>query len=560
MSTRQAFGAVFQRPKNLDSLLDSYRAGQLRLPPQPVWTGEFTNWAADPFEDRNWRFQHHTLRWLNPIRWAALDGVNDARGEWLYVARSWAETNIPAEESPSDFAWKDMADGTRAIQFCLGAPLVGPEDEWFVELLKYHRDWLMDDKHIVQKNHALHQHQGLLVLGATLRDTDAINKAVERMRTQFRTTFDEQGGNDEGAIKYHELNIQWWALGWRRVEAEGIAPPEDVQHRLDRAAYVLAHMTLPNGEITQIGDTVRGKVAPRLGEATEYAATGGRSGKTPSERVVVLDRGYILSRSGWGEKKPLDQESHTVIRHGIHHRGHAHQDRGSVHIYAAGQRWLTDSGFHSYQAGSPEVRYLKSREAHNVAFLPGVDHDDNAPVEIVAQHVSDDAHDFTLLDHGYGDADVRRRVIYLTGPDAWLVIDTADPAAGAPIRQHWHVELDTKVRVLDNGYRLAGARAQFTMYWLGRGTALSHRLADDRSHDAWIGTRWKTMQPSARITAESRARSPRLVTLLVPQAGNPLGVVSSHVATTGTTSLDLVRGGARWRIKVTDGELVVRQS
>ncbi|HEX7352477.1 heparinase II/III domain-containing protein [Brachybacterium sp.] len=535
------------------------RNGGLSLPPQPVWTGDTTNWTADPFSDRNWRFQHHTLRWLNPLRWAALEGDNEARAEWIRIVRSWGEANVPASASKSDFAWKDMADGNRAIQLALGIPFVSGDDDWFVELLEYHRDWLMDESHIVGKNHGLHQHQGLIVLGAGLRDVSAIETAVARMREQFKSSFDHQGTNDEGSVAYHQLNLAWWRRGWERAELEGFTAPEDVRERLAAAGRVLAHVAMPNGALPQIGDSPRVRARRGYSAASDFVASNGEEGDAPAEHAAVFDGGFITSRSGWGQERPLPDESHAVIRHGVELGAHSHRDRGSIHIYSAGQPWLVDSGFHSYQRDAPEPEYLKSREAHNVAFLVGARHISNAPVELASHSISEDAHDFSLKDHGYGTADVRRRIIYLPGPDCWIVIDSADPAVGQQIRQHWHVEPDLQVRMLDNGYRLVGQTSELLMYWLGRGSTLRRDVAAESSLDGWIGTKWKTMRPSTRLVAESSLQRPRLVTLIAPRRSVPLGIVSSYVTSIGDVSVTVVRGQDEWRIRTFGDGLTVRQ-
>src|SRR5690625_2481403 len=154
VSERQVFGntASYSRPENLTQSLQTYWEGKLVLSPHPVWDGDPTDWTADAFTDKNWQFQQHTLRWLNPLRWAALEGDDKARQEWIRVVRSWAFDNIPAEKSKSPYAWKDMADGNRALQLTLGAPLVEAGSDWFIETLEYHRDWLLDEDNIVGKN------------------------------------------------------------------------------------------------------------------------------------------------------------------------------------------------------------------------------------------------------------------------------------------------------------------------------------------------------------------------------------------------------------------------
>lgn len=103
-AARQSFGPSFDRPGDLADALSAYWSGNLILPPHPVWDGDRLDWVADPFQDRNWQFQHHTLRWINPLRWAALAGDEAARREWLRVARSWFEANVPAESAASPFA------------------------------------------------------------------------------------------------------------------------------------------------------------------------------------------------------------------------------------------------------------------------------------------------------------------------------------------------------------------------------------------------------------------------------------------------------------------------
>lgn len=559
VSRRQAFGASHSKPDDLEDQLGIYWSGELHLPPQPIWKGDPTNWTADPFGDRNWRFQHHTLRWLNPLKWAALVGNELARDEWLRVVRSWSNENIPASQSKSDFAWADMADGNRAIQLSLGAPLVAPSETWFVETLKYHRDWLMDPNNIVGKNHGLHQHSGLLVLGAVLRDQAAVDTAVGRMRVQFESTFDSQGANDEGSSVYHQHNMIWWTQAWKRADQEGITTPERVQQRLNSAATVLAHISLPDGQIPQIGDASRGKVQKGLSKVTDYVASQGITGKAPKDASLVLDRGYILSRSGWGKTRSLSQESHMVIRHGENMRGHSHNDRGSVHIYAGGHRWLVDSGFFSYNSGTAENIYLKSREAHNVASILGRKHDPDAVVELVSSNINDKFHDFLLLDRGYENHNLYRRVIYFKGPDCWMVIDKAESEESARIVQNWFVEPGVTAQVRDIGFRLAGAGgASFGMYWLGRGTRLSMKRAGEGSLEGWVGTKWRTLEAGTKLTAKSVARRPHIVTLMGSHNPTPLSIVDSRVAMNEHISLHLVRGSSEWKITVNRGKITLK--
>lgn len=548
VATRQAFSGTYERPKNLGEDLDRYRSGILLLRPHPEWNGDVTDWAADPFQDANWRFQRNSLRWLNPLRWAALDGDASARAEWLRVARSWFEANVPVSTAVPG-VWKNMVDGNRALQLSLGAPLVPASSAWFVELLEAHRERLMDPANIVRKNHGMHQHAGLLVVGATLRDHEAMRTAVNRMREQFLVTFDEEGSDDEGAVAYHQLNIIWWRGLWERARLEGFEKPPGVDERLERACYVLAQLALPDGQLPQIGDSVRGSVVAGLSDMTDYLRSNGAHGTRPTGNTMVLHRGYIVSRSGWGESRPVRSESHALIRYGDDIRGHSHQDRGSVHIYADGVRWLVDGGFHSYQMRHPARLHSISRAAHNVASLKSTPHRDSAPVELIGRAVSDTVHDFTLLDHGYRDADMRRRVIYLAGPGCWLIWDTATPAEPVPVLQQWQVEPGVAVRSLDRGYKLLKSGKSLTMTWLGREPRMRYVKAVEGRHAGWVGMKWKARKAGALVTAESQdTASSQLLTLIAPSGESPLGIVSSKLTERSTLTAELSRGAQTWRV------------
>lgn len=552
VATRQALGTPYERPKDQSEQLARIKSGTIRLEPHGDWDGDYTDWHADPFTDSNWQFQFHSLRWASPLRWAAQAGDEDARAEWLRITRSWFDVNVPSKPGLARFAWMDMTDGNRAIHLSLGAPLARPEDHWFVELLEYHRDWLMDPAHIKRKNHGLHQNMGLLVVAAALRDREGMDTAVARMEKQFQTTFDDQGCNDEGSVAYHQHNISWWQSAWRRAELEGYNT-ENVNERLEAAAHALAHLAMPNGQLPQIGDSARGMAKLGMHDYTDYAHTRGASGKKPHGNALILDGGYVASRSGWGENRPVAKESHMVLRHGVDVKSHSHQDRGSIHIYAAGSLWLTDSGFYSYQRGDLTRKHLASREAHNVALLRGRKHNDGAPVDLVAQSVTDKAHDFTVADRGYKDDVLTRRVIYLPGPDCWIVVDSSQSPDPVVLAQHWHLEPGVGSQFRDRGFRLSRNGQTLDISWLGRTPALRRNPAVDGKLTGWVSTRWKTLVPGAQLVASTTASATnKLVTLISPRARQPLGVVDSLVRKDGSVSVALVRGGKIWNILADD--------
>lgn len=548
VSERQAFGPGYARPAHLESALQRYRDGILRLPPHPDWSGEFTQWTANPFGDRNWQFQHHSLRWVNPLRWAALEGDATARTEWVRVARSWFEANVPAEQAIGDFAWTDMADGNRAVQFVLGAPLIADEDRWFIDLLVAHREWLMDDSHIVGGNHGLHQNVGLLVVGAALRDVEAMEKARDRMLPSFEAAFDSQGCNEEGSSAYHQMNIRWWRQAWDRIVAEGLDVPPHVTERLDLACEVLAHLAQPNGELPQIGDSARTSLVKGLSESTDFVAYKGARGNKPSATSLVLSGGYAISRSGWGEARDAHRESHMVVRHGPFARAHGHYDSGSVNIFASGRRWLTDPGFHSYQTGDKIRRHLASRTAHNVPVLAGLQRDETQPFDLERANTTAEVDDFLLVDRGYIDAYIERRVTYLRGPDCWLVWDRGIAEEPVVLEQHWQTDVGVFARYRDHGFRLHDDASSLTMTWLGDNSRRVRHDAVDGNLKGWVGTRWKTLERGSHLTASTLGQRPQLIALIGAHSDLALGLIDSHLAQSGHLSISVARGTELWNV------------
>ena len=166
VSSRQCIGAVFVRTEDYEERARSVMSGTLRLAPHKPWrTTRVTDWTANPFSSRNWQFQHHTLRWLSPVRFLAADGDEAARDFWFLVVQDWVANNAP-ENPPSAFSWVDMADGLRAQELVFGWPLAAndAERELLITTLCTHGQWLAEESHQATGNHALHQNIGLFVL------------------------------------------------------------------------------------------------------------------------------------------------------------------------------------------------------------------------------------------------------------------------------------------------------------------------------------------------------------------------------------------------------------
>lgn len=551
---RQCIGPGFAKRKDYEQRTEEVLSGVLRLAPHPTWeTASVAEWTADPFQSRNWQFQHHALRWLSPLRYSIEDGSEDARKFWIDTVRSWIEKNPPGD-SPSKFAWMDMADGLRAQEMVFGWPHLKTEDERQTLLsgIHAHGVWLADDAHQSSGNHALHQNIGLFVVARFLRRDDWQQIALERMMRLFTEAFDEVGANDEGSVQYHQLNLAWWRRAWERVELEGLALPGGARDRLHRAAEFLAHTIRPDGTMTPIGDTHLKSIKDEGWSELVHAASQGRTGTPPTSTVVVAPSGYVMGRSGWGDDpESFARQSHYSIRFGSTYTHHAHQDRGAVTFYAGEQDWATDPGSFIYEPKDPFRQYLKSREAHNLLVIKDRNYSPQGAVELERHEITDMAHDFWLVDNNYDGVAMSRRIVYLPGVDLFIVVDQFQAQEPVTARQLWHVEPGIKPRFRDGAVEMqerSGKR--LTLNWLGQWSRPSVSYAVDDSPAGWVSRAWGDKSPAAVVETSLTGMKGVCAAVLGVSTADPWAIETSRVRAQDCW-LRVVRFGRVWAIEIT---------
>ena len=551
---RQAkIGKGYARDKFTKKRLAQLQQGTVTLTPHKPWSGDYTDWTADPFQDLNWRFQFHTLRWINPYLWDALNGNEESKNEWKRIVHSWADTNFPAEHAVDKYAWMDMTDGNRAIQISLGAPLINADDHWYLELLVAHRNWLLDDTKIVPGNHGLHQNLGLFVVSAVLSDQVGIDRSLTRLGAQVLEAFDEKGLNEEGSVAYHQINVVWWQQAQQRLELEGYNLPEDAVDRLDKAGEAMAHLLLPDATMPQIGDGGRGKGRRNMHPLLDQVLEGAVKNKNVP-KFQHFPNGFTVSRSGWGHTRPFKQESHTIIRHGIDLERHSHNDRGSVHIYTLGRRWLTDGGFHSYQQRNHHRDYTKSRAAHNVVDIPEQEYDTSGDVPVHLVQYEEDLHVVEVRDENFEAAQWRRRVIYLPHFDTWVIWDRIATEEPESIQQQWLVDLDVKVtEKSESSVILSDQPNALKMQWLGDAPVFDIVRGDQNSKSTrgLIGIGWKKMRHGTSVHAGFHAKSVDSIVVIGQDDATPVSVKIEQRERMSSFTLFLQRGDEKQHLQVT---------
>lgn len=508
---RQALGTHFTKAENESELVSRLKTRRLYMAPHKAWTlPEAPTWRENPFDDNNWEFQYHMLRWLDPLRRAGAAGDLDAASLWEKYARSWIEANPPGS-APYKWSWVDMSDGIRAMELCHGLTVVG-ELPWLIDSLRDHVNWLLEPSHLKRGNHGFHQHVGLFVLGVVLEDQEVTDVAVKRLTDQLDAAYDEQGANEEGSISYHLQNYVWWNDALTRLDLEGIPRPEQA-HRLELAPTLMAHATAPSGRFARIGDTDGGNARKLNHPHTKFTVTEGKKGRKPDATTAIYDAGYAFMRSGWGEVRPYKDETFVTATWGRQDKVHGHRDGGSVTYASDGIHWIDDTG--KYYYGKSAMRsYVTGRAGHNSIRIPDRTYRKDTNVELTGHEDTGQYVDLRFRDPGYEGITISRRVIYLRGRDLLLVLDQIVGGDMVTAVQQWHCGRSVTSRALRTGFRLDAESAARLVIVLHGTPELNTTRGQEQPMAGWTSTGWRKKGPVDLLTIQKTERAPRFATLV----------------------------------------------
>lgn len=518
LPSRQQVNADERFPETAVSDYRSLRRGELLLKPHRSVRMDPFDWKRPENRDNNWHFQHHTLRFLNPVRHLAQAGDESARRFWLEGVRTWAEEHGVPEKSPSKWAWVDMADGLRAIQLSLGASLAGPNDAWFRRLLVAHRDWLLDEKNLRPRNHGMHQRAGLFVVSCALKDESAKQVAVAWLYELFWETFHPEGTDDEGAPAYLLYNVKWWTQVFRRLTAEGVEIPAEINESLARSKRILKLLETPSGKLPPIGDTSFTARIPKEVEGEPFFR-----GVDPStlkfDDLSVLEAGYVIMRDG---------KNYALVRYGEPGKGHHHHDKGSVIISDGMTDWLTDPGFYGYQSKNPMRQRTLSRPAHNVFEVEGFKGEKQAPVLLEKANDSRDAMTVELVSEsseGSSGLSVHRLVQRSHKTQEWRVVDwfTAEGPERRKALQHWLVAPGVEVQHLSDAvYLIAKNDTVMLIPSAGYRSQVEIEVveASSASEVGWVGCGYGKRRPGTQITFRATLSPGEEFSMIVRKSDN----------------------------------------
>lgn len=528
-------------------------AGRLRLYPHPeVEIPAEPDWSEDPLGDANWRFQLHSLIWLDRLRQAGRElGDQEMLERYVTLLRSWVQHN-PQDDPPSDYSWFDMAVGLRAVVLAFAVDHLGAEP-WLLEAVRAHGEHLADPANYEHRgNHGLHQDLGLLVAAQILGQRSWTALARQRLLTMFEDAIDSEGVCREGCIDYQYRNYRWYQEALVRLRAAGVADVGAMAERLALMPGFLAHATSPSGKYALLGDTVDHPAAAVPGTAADWPRD---ATLAPAERVRRYAAGYLFARRRWTSAESDPDNAYLTQRFGPGRSTavHGHEDAGSVTLDAFGETLLRDSGLYAYESGDERL-YFRGRSSHNVVDVPGRKYYPSAAADMVA-YEADDTHVFSTVKVVALQGVVwHRSMLWLPEQSALVLDDRVRLHGPDTVLQRWQLPEGAHVETLAGGAVVqvrvqSGATLRFQQAAAPQGVRVV--TGSTNPVEGWFSGEYRTRVPAPSLAFADEGDSVRFTTVITYAGpGAPVPTVVD-LRRLGTSASGVLSHGGRFTLSST---------
>lgn len=390
------------------------------------------------------RFYLHSLNWIDFIVDHAFKSPESEWTEeiaagvefaWAVAWSWWVMNQVSPEWERDEYVWGGHGVAIRAASLSALSEIF-PEDEWLNEAIQYHGQWLMEHFDGYW-NHGLAQSLALMIVGDRLGKSEMLDKGAERAVACLEVMIDDEGAVNEQAPEYSNYIDRLRQTTVAALEMFGAQGAEKLRAKQKPLEEFMAHSLTPAGTFIEIGDSMPRRPRFVRGGALEFAVSGGATG-VEIPRVKVYKAGYVLGRSGFGQRRPKEEESYFTLRFGPARAIHGHFDHLSVTVWDRGRNIIVDAGHPGYVRG-PLRTYAQSRYAHNVLTVRGKKHDGKAASKLLDQQIENTWSAFDLEDTGWEGLAWKRSACFADcGP--CVVADSLEPTKAVEYaEQRWNI-------------------------------------------------------------------------------------------------------------------------
>ena len=384
-----------------------------------------------PNESPEWTWQlsrHHEWRCLGHCY--RLSGDEKYAKAFTELFMSWCEqAKCPSDMSKNTKCWRTIEAGIRLAL------------NWNYAFYSFYKSPYMTDRvictyvrsicdhgyrlsrfHSVAGNWLIMEMAGLAHIGMLYPFLTNAREwgdyAFSRLQSELDRQVYRDGFQFELSTNYHDVVIMNYHRVFAAAREIGYPVSREFIDKLLPLFELDINITCPDGKYPDLNDGHRASLETwcRLGsiyfpkhEAINYFATNGKDGRAPEYTSVALPySGLAFMRTGWGK-----DDLWCFMDAGDFGRGHQHEDKLNILMYAYGKNLLPDSGCYSYDSSAMRRFVLDSR-SHNCAMVDDMSqnrrgryHPDNEPLDRYAGMLWSFSADVDsvegVYDQGYGE-------------------------------------------------------------------------------------------------------------------------------------------------------------
>ncbi|MBO7534375.1 MAG: alginate lyase family protein, partial [Victivallales bacterium] len=390
---------------------------------------------------------------------------------------AWIEDNpvllFRSGNGPYHYAWETLNTGIRmhntwpeALFRCLDSPSF--TDDIIVNIMKSTVEHVRHLQRWPSKGNWLTaESYGVYVAGLMFPEFKDAKSwrlyAIDKLHTQLSEEVYPDGVQFELALGYNTWTLNEFLGAYETALLNGMDGefPDDYKSLLEKMYEYLMKISMPDGQGFAMNDAgnqnVRGllvkgyQLFPHRGDFIHAALGGAKDFQQPERESFGMHwAGHYVMRSGW------TKDDHVMLMDaGPWGKGHQHEDKLTLSLYANGMLLMPDGGCTMYDHSRWRAYQLLTR-AHNTVLIDGMDQFNgrrnyywplpwkgDKPADTDSRWFSTRHMDFVEGTYSgdyreYTDYDLqakgfqpkiqhglthRRRVLYIK-PDIWLVIDT----------------------------------------------------------------------------------------------------------------------------------------
>jgi Heparinase II/III N-terminus/Heparinase II/III-like protein len=372
-------------------------AGRFLLAGEDHALAQGFSWTCNPSHDKEWQIAHHKFYFgVDLVQAYAATGDADYLQTWIALMTSWLDEMGTGFIAASDAQVEakrveNWITAYLALRHC-AYPTPVPAALLRRFFARIHSEARYITQHLKPaRNHRTFQLYAIFLAGCVFPEFRGSQALVEssssKLAANFLSDFTPGGVHVERSTHYHNITLETALAFLELSRLNGIAVPDDLTERLQRALTFAAHVQFPDGEIPLLNDSdnqdhrAMFEAGYRLfGDPTfQWVASRGASGSPPVAESGMFD-GYCVLNDTWGyDTASFVRRQHVVVDCAPLGEGsHSHYDLLNFCWFANGQQVVVDPGRYTYdpepdESGVDWRGVFKSTASHNTVEIDGKD-------------------------------------------------------------------------------------------------------------------------------------------------------------------------------------------